>query len=83
MSSNDANIIHRVQNSDNLRQLTMQCSYCKGYGHCINQCQDISLILFDELCFIKKNEIDNRDLFTSWVVTFALETTARAHLVKA
>jgi hypothetical protein len=86
MSADDANIInimHRVPNSGNLRQLTTQCSYCKRSGHNINHCDDISLRLFGELCFIKKNEMDDRDVFKNWVVKFALETNERIHLVKA
>lgn len=77
------NVLHRVRNSQNLIQLNTTCSYCNALGHNITNCNSLNLILFNELCFIIKNEIVNRELFTRWLITFALANISRNCLVKA
>lgn len=81
--SSNPSIMRRSPNSPNLSRLLITCSYCRLHGHNIKNCNDFSLILFDELCCIKKNETEDPGQFVNWLATFALENVARNYLVKA
>jgi hypothetical protein len=43
---------------------TRKCSYCKQAGHRINNCDHNNIQLFDELCRLKKTEIENMESLT-------------------
>ena len=81
--SYNENVLHRVRNSRNLIQLNTTCSYCNALGHNITNCNSLNLILFNELCFIIKHEMVNRELFKSWLISFAVANISRNCLVKA
>ena len=64
-----------------------KCSYCREEGHRINNCNHNDLLLFEDLCNIKKNQIDIFDnkvyRFTSWLVSYIILHTYIISIVKA
>ena len=64
-----------------VERIVKKCSFCRCAGHTIKTCNDERITCFEELCQLKKWEynstLEPRQRFALWLVTFAVEHTAR------
>lgn len=64
-----------------------KCSYCREEGHRINNCNHHNLRIFEDICNIKKdilNQFDNKvQRFTSWLIIYIISNSDMISIVKA